>query len=271
MTLWLALLAFIAVDPGEIGRVNAAKAEAKKAYLAGDFKTAVDKYQYLVDSAGVAEEEVFMNLANSYFNLNDTTQAIGSYQRLTQSNNAKLKSQAYQQIGVLNNRTGRFEEALEALKQALKADPANDDARFNYEMIKKKLEEEKKKQQQQQKDQNQDKKDEENKDSKEQQDKDKKDQQNSDQKKEQEQKDKEQQEKEQKDKEQQEKDQQEKDEQEKDSKELPPSVKDKLKDMNMSEEKAKMILEAMKAQEIQYLQQNKRKATKPKDKGRPDW
>jgi Ca-activated chloride channel homolog len=41
--------------------------------------------------------------------------------------------------------------------------------------------------------------------------------------------------------------------------------------MEMSEEKAQMILEAMKNQEIQYLQQNKRKATKPKDKGKPDW
>ena len=39
----------------------------------------------------------------------------------------------------------------------------------------------------------------------------------------------------------------------------------------MSEEKAKMILEAMKNQEIQYLQQNKRKATKQRDKTKPDW
>ena len=41
--------------------------------------------------------------------------------------------------------------------------------------------------------------------------------------------------------------------------------------MKISEEKAKMILEAMKNQEIQYLQQNKRKATKPKDRSKPDW
>jgi hypothetical protein len=32
-----------------------------------------------------------------------------------------------------------------------------------------------------------------------------------------------------------------------------------------------MLLEAMKNQEIQYLQQTKRKATKPKEKGKPDW
>jgi len=68
--------------------------------------------------------------------------------------------------------------------------------------------------------------------------------------------------------------QQKEDEQQKENKEkkdIPPSVSEKLKEMEMSEEKAKMILEAMKNQEIQYLQQNKRKATKPKDKGKPDW
>ena len=50
-----------------------------------------------------------------------------------------------------------------------------------------------------------------------------------------------------------------------------PQLSEKLQQMKISEEKAKMILEAMKNQEIQYLQQNKRKATKPKDKTKPDW
>jgi len=58
---------------------------------------------------------------------------------------------------------------------------------------------------------------------------------------------------------------------EKDKKDIPPSVSDKLKEMKMSEDKARMVLEAMKNQEVQYLQQNKRKATKPKTKGKPDW
>jgi len=41
--------------------------------------------------------------------------------------------------------------------------------------------------------------------------------------------------------------------------------------MNISEEKAKMILEAMKNNEIQYIQQNRRKAKKKKDSSKPDW
>jgi Ca-activated chloride channel family protein len=270
----LLLVVLMMVDPGDIGKINTAKSEAKKAYLAGDYKTAIAKYTYLVDSIGVKEDEVMMNLANSYFHLNDTTNAISSFQPLTLSKNPRLQSVANQQLGVLHNRDGKFEEALSYFKQALKTNPANEDARFNYEMVKKKLNEQKKQEQQQQ---NKDKqnKDQEQKDQ-EQKDKEQKDkeQQNKDQQKK-DQKSKEQEEQEKKEKEEQEKkDQQQKEQEEKeqkDKKEIPPSVKEKLKDMDMSEEKAKMILEAMKNQEIQYLQQNKRKATKQRDKTKPDW
>ncbi|MEI9919889.1 MAG: tetratricopeptide repeat protein [Bacteroidota bacterium] len=275
------ILMLLMTDPGDIGKINATKSEAKKAYLAGDYKTAIEKYTFLVDSIGVKEDEVMMNLANSYFQLNDTSNAMSAFQPLTMSSNPKLKSVANQQLGVLSNRKGNFEEALTYFKQALKANPANDDARYNYEMVKKKLEEQKKKEQQKQ-DKNKDKKeqqDQEKKEDKEQEQKDKEQEQKDQQKKDQENKDqkdqekKEQDEKEKKEKEQKEKDkeQQEKEKQDQEKKDIPPSVKEKLKDMDMSEEKAKMILEAMKNQEIQYLQQNKRKATKQRDKTKPDW
>lgn len=269
------------VDPGDIGKINSLKSQAKDAYKKGDFKTAISKYRYLIDSLGVVEDEVKLNLANAYFQSNDTTHTATSYQPLTQSTNPKIRSIASQQLGVLSNRQNKHEEALANFKQALKADPTNDDARYNYEMVKKKLEEQKKKEEEQkkndpnQKEESKDKKDQnkeenkdQNKDQKQDQ-KEKQDQENKD-KKDQEQKEK--QEKEEKEKkEQQQKDQEKEEKENKEKKDLPPSVSEKLKEMEMSEEKAKMILEAMKNQEIQYLQQNKRKATKPKDKGKPDW
>jgi len=275
------VLLAISIDPGKIGTINSVKSEAKEAYKKGDFKTAIEKYRYLVDSLQVNEEEVRLNLANAYFEENDTIQSFQNYQPLTQSTNAKIRSVAHQQMGVLANRQGKFEEALASFKHALKSDPTNEDARYNYEMVKKKLAEQKKKEEEQKKkdpnqqDKNEEQKKEENKDQnkdqKEQ--KDQEDQQKKDQQEKQEQnKEKEKQEKdaqEKKEKEQQQKEQDQKENQEK--KDIPPSVSDKLKQMEMSEEKAQMILEAMKNQEIQYLQQNKRKATKPKDKGKPDW
>ncbi len=289
----LTLLLFaslLSIDPSKISKVNKIKSDAKKAYLAGDMKAAIEKYKFLVDSLHVDEEEVAMNLANAYFNVNDTTSALNRYQPLSVSGDSKINSWANQQMGVVANRQGKFEEALNYFKQAMKAEPNNEQARYNYEMVKKKLEEKKKQEQknkdnqdkkddqkkdqkdqkdQDKKDQNKDNKDQKDqKDKKDQQNKDKKDDQKKDQKDKQDQKDKEQKEKEQKEKQQQEK----KEQQNKDEKNKPnPSQSEKLKDMKISEEKAKMILEAMKNQEVQYLQQNKRKATKPKDKGKPDW
>lgn len=273
------LLAFT-VDPGKIGTINSLKSEAKAAYKNGDYKKAIEKYRYLVDSLNVTEDEVRLNLANAYFETNDTINTLQRYQPLTQSTNSKIRSVAHQQMGVLANRQGKFEEALASFKQALKADPANEDARYNYEMVKKKLEEQKKKEEEQKKqdpnkqDKNEDQKKEENKDQKQDQNKDQKDQkdkQDQEKKDQQDQQEKEKQDQEKKEKEQQQKEQEQKEKENQEKKDIPPSVSDKLKEMEMSEEKAKMILEAMKNQEIQYLQQNKRKATKPKDKGKPDW
>jgi Ca-activated chloride channel homolog len=284
-TMWLIFLVALTVDPGKIGTTNSLKSEAKEAYAKKDFAKAIEKYRYLIDSLNVTEEEVKLNLANAYFESNDTLNSFQSYQPLTLSSNNRIKSIAEQQLGVLANRQGKFEEALAHFKQSLKADPTNNDARYNYEMVKKKLEEQKKKEEEQKKqdpnkqDQNKDQKKEDNKDQKQDQNKDqknqqdKKDEQNKDQKDQQnkeQQEQKEKQEKESKEKkEQEQKEQQEKENQEK--KDIPPSVSEKLKEMQISEEKAKMLLEAMKNQEVQYLQQNKRKATKPRDKGKPDW
>jgi Ca-activated chloride channel family protein len=275
----LIFLLALLTDPTKIGKINSLKSEAKKAYLAGDYKTAIQKYRYLVDSLQVQEDEVLLNLANSYFQLNDTTNAAGEYQSLTQSSKNQLRSKAQQQLGVMTNKQGKSEEALNHFKQAIKSDPANKDARYNYELLKKKLEEQKKQEQQKQ-DQNKDQnKDQENKD---QQKKDQQDKQNKEQKKEQD-KNKEEQNKDQQQKDQEQKDseqkkkEQEKQEQTKEQKEDQEKKEqqnfdpEKMQQMKLSEEKAKMILEAMKNQEKQYLQQNKRKATKPKDKGKPDW
>lgn len=282
MNVVLLFLALWGTDLDKISKINTLKKEAKEAYQNGDFTAAAKTYQYLRDSLGVTEDEVTMNLANAYFQLRDTANSVSNFRQLTQSKQPALRSVANQQLGVLANQQGKFEEALEHFKQALKAAPQNDEARYNYEMVKKKLEEQKK---QQQKDQNQDKKDqqqdqqkkdEQNKDKQDQQKKEQQEQEKKEQQEKQDQQKKDQQQKDQQSKEQQkqEKEQQEKEQQEKDANEkdkVPPSVSDKLKQMEMSEEKAKMILEAMKNQEKQYLQQNKRKATKPKDKGKPDW
>lgn len=265
------LLALLLTDPARIGKINRIKEEAKKAYLAGDYATAAAKYKYLTDSLAVTEEEVLLNLANAYFELNDTTAAISQYQNLTQSSNNKIRSVAQQQLGVARNKQSKFEEALNHFKEAIKADPTNNDARYNYELLKRKLDEQKK-QEQQQKDQNKDQqqndkqKQEQQKKDEQKQNEDKKEQDKKEEKKDQSGKPDEQKENDKKDQQQQEQDARQNEE----KKDNPPSS-EKLQQMKISPEAANKILEAMRNQEVQYLQQNKRKATQPKDKNKPDW
>lgn len=267
------LLATFITDPANIGKVNTIKKNAKSAYLSGNYKEAISNYSFLLDSMRVSDEEVKLNLANAYFKANDTIASQQHYQQLVDSKNNSISSRAFQQLGVMNNREGKFEQALSYFKQAIKADPTNDEARYNYEMLKKKLDEKKKQEEQQKdKDQNKDKQEQKDQEKKEQEKKDqeKQDQEKKDQeKKDQEKKDQEKKDQENKEDKSEEQKQEEKDKEEKQN--LPPDLEKKLEDMKISPEKARMILEAMKNQEIQYLQQNKRKATKPKDKSKPDW
>ena len=266
----LSLLLLISNDPRDIAKINSLKKEAEKAFIAGDFKTAINKYR-LLDSLKVEDPALKLNLAHAQFQLKDTAAARLSYQSATTVSEKKLKSIAYQQLGVLDRNVNKLEEALQNLKSSIKADPTNSGARYDYELVKKLLEEQKK-QEEQNKDQNNE--DQKNKDQQE-----NKDQQNEDQNKDGEKSDEqnEQEEKEEdsekKDGEKEEGENKEGEEEESEEQEPTPEeqMKEKLKEMNISEEKAQMILEAMRNNEVQYLQQQKRKATKRPPSGKPDW
>lgn len=286
----LIVVIFLVINPftdlDKIAKINKAKREAKEAYLSNNYQLAHDKYKFLIDSLSVDEEEVLLDYAHTLYNLNDTTNAVNKYQVLSGSINNSISSIAEQQLGQILFDKKQYEPALEHYKNALRKDPTNQDARYNYELLKKLIQkqEEENKDQQDQDNKDQQDQDKENKeqDKKEDQEKKEQDKQEQENKEEQEKNDQEQKDQEQKDGEKdedQEKKEEQKDEEQKDGeksedkeKEQPkPTPSDKLKEMNISEEKAKMILEAMKNNEIQYIQQNRRKATKKKDNSKPDW
>lgn len=147
----LAIVLLQMIDPSRIGRINDMRGEAREAYVSGDYKTAATLYRYLSDSLKVEEDEVLINLANSYFHLNDSANAVSGYQAASLSENSRIRSKAQQQLGILNHRHGKMEEALANFKAAIKADKNNVDARYNYELLKKKLDEEKRKQEEKEK------------------------------------------------------------------------------------------------------------------------
>lgn len=169
---------------------------------------------------------------------------------------------------------GNTETALKTVNRGLDRFPSDEKLQKLKEELEKQQEQEQQQkeqqQQQEQQQQDQEQKDQQNKD---QQDQEKKDQEQQQQDQDQEQKEEKDEGKENEEKKDQEKKDSEPTEEEKEQKEKDDLQKflDKLKEMKISPEKAQMILEAMKNNEIQYVQQNKRKATKRKDRSKPDW
>ena len=265
----LILVLFLFINPvndlNKTSEINALKKEAKTAYTNGNFEEAVLKYEKLVSEYAVQDENVLLNLANAHYKNENAEKAMELYTSLYESKDQSIRSAAYNQSGLLAHQQQKKEEALGLFKEAMKAKSDNEAARFNYTKLKKEIEEEKEQEQQ-----NEDKKDEENKDKK-----DNKQNQENKEKEDKEKSEKEQeQEKQQGDENKEEQEQQEQEQQEQEGEEQEPpqqSPAEKLKEMNMSEEKAQMILEAMKNNEIQYIQQNKKKPQSRADDGKPDW
>ena len=272
------LVIFLVINPltdlDKIAKINKAKKEAERAYLAKDYSLANAKYLYLRDSLGVTDDKLLLNLASTQFIMEDSASALNSYSELKDSPDKVISSIAHQQLGAMQFKSKKYEDALNHYKAALKENPGNADARYNYELLKKLIKEQ---EEQQEQNKDQENKDEENKDQQDQQKQDQQQEQNKDdQEKQDQEEEKQQQDQQKKDEEQEKKDQEEqnpdeqKNEEEQESKPNPLD-EEKLKEMKISEEKAKLILEAMKNNEVQYIQQNKRKAKKKKDPTKPDW
>ena len=252
----LILIIFIAFNNFNINRVdeiNKLFKSAENSFINEDYKNAIEDYKILIDSFEISNEKVYLNLAHSYFLINDTLNAIENYNYASLTKDEKIKSIAFQQLGNINESKNNLEEALNYYKNSIISDNTNNDSKFNYELVKKKI------------DNNQ------NKDNKKDKEKNKsgdKNNENQDKKDKEENQDKDGNKEEKKD---QERDNKKNDKKENGKENREKSIEEKLKEINMTKEKAEMILDALNNNEFQYIQQLKRKPSKKKDKNKPDW
>ena len=216
-----------------ISKINKLTKNAEKAFKEKNYKVAINDYNILIDSFNISNEKIHLNLAHSYLLSNDTLKAIENYNMASITNNNKIKSIAYQQLGNINESKNKLKNATEFYKKSILSNNSNFDSKYNYELVTKKLKEQEKKKQENKNQQN-------------------KEQEN-------------------KEKNNKEKNNKEKNNKEKNNKEQEKSIEEKLKEVNMSKKKAEMILNALNNIEFQYIQQLKRKASKKIDKNKPDW
>ena len=265
------LLFIITDDINEIATINRVKDEAAKAYNDGNYQEAIRNYSFLYDSLGENNDKILLNLSNAYFNAQDTSNAQFHYAKLTESGDNNIKSIAHQQLGIIANNMGKYDVALDEFKNSLRADPGNNDSRYNYELLKRLMQDNQQQQNQNQDQQNKDQQNEQQQDqNQDQQQQDQQNQEEQDQEEqEQQQNQQNQQQEEEQEQEQQQQEQQESEEENQEDQAQPQPQE--TEEMEISEEMARMILEALRNNEIQYIQQNKKKAKKPKDNSKPDW
>lgn len=269
------IIAFLTISLGQewwnpifIFQTNSAKKEATKLYQEKKYKESASELLYMNNVWKLEEPTVTLNLAHAYFEQQDTSSiasAMTYYSEAVNSENDRVRSVANLQVGILKAKRASsqkiqpkekkkiYEDALDNFRESLRADQFNEEARFDYELLKRLLEIEMQKQEQQQKEEKQDQQDQQEEQN---QDEQSQDSQNQDSQDGQENKDQD----------------QSKDEQDaQKQKQQQQTAADKLKDMNLSEESAEKILDAMRQNEAQYLQQQQRKGKKPRKTGKPDW
>lgn len=154
-------------------RFHTLSREARKAYNSAEYPAALSSLRYLADTLSYQKDAARLDLAHAgfltarYDTSNrardlikdgypldtaaladmkaalETTGAIGNYGKLTETAGSEYyASYAYNQLGVIayimrdtESETGAMAEAAADFKEALLKDPSNEFARYNYELI----------------------------------------------------------------------------------------------------------------------------------------
>ncbi|MGB4863604.1 MAG: VWA domain-containing protein [Tepidiformaceae bacterium] len=111
-----------------------ANEDGRTAMERGDFKLAVEKFtEAQVNKPD--DPQIALNLASAYSAAELHTEAISAARRALASNNNRVRARAYSNIGHQQFALERYPEALDAFRRALLDDPADDDARHDYEVV----------------------------------------------------------------------------------------------------------------------------------------
>lgn len=130
-----------------VSDINDTQGKAMTAFRNKDYLIAIYRYEYLTEKLKVKDPNVYLNLAHSYYKAGKWEKARKYYLKTIKNNNTALSSLAYHQLGMISetnynkeSSVDDLQSALKFFKQAIKSNPNNLKARYNYELLRKKLE-----------------------------------------------------------------------------------------------------------------------------------
>lgn len=122
-----------------VSQINQNQMEAEKAFQRKNFAIAINRYTTLIKDFEIKTEELYLNLGHCYFELKDAEKASDYYLKLLEFGSGFSQSIALNQLGYIAEITQNPEKALDYFKQAIQKNTQNLEARYNYELVKKKL------------------------------------------------------------------------------------------------------------------------------------
>jgi tetratricopeptide (TPR) repeat protein len=123
----------------KIQNSNTLKRQAVYEYKDHFYSHAADLFDELLVTYDPLSENIKINLAHSCFKAQNYTGAIKYYTELLTASDVTIRSIAQCQLGVIQNHTKRYKLALFYFKEALRTNPQNTVASYNYELLKVKL------------------------------------------------------------------------------------------------------------------------------------
>jgi Ca-activated chloride channel family protein len=124
----------------EVSEVNKWKEEAQMAFQKGKYEKASLIYQQLLTQASSNQSALQLNLAHSLRLSGKASASAPVYRQVARSTNPVLRSIAWQQLGNLAAQAKELKQALDFYKKALIANSRNETARYNYELVSRLLE-----------------------------------------------------------------------------------------------------------------------------------
>ena len=97
---------------------------------------AISKYKKLSEE-NPNQKEIDYNLGNLNYYKGEFEKAISYYNDALKTNNNELKSNSHYNLGNAYYSIDDFEKSLSEYKKSLELNPNNDDARYNFEFVKK--------------------------------------------------------------------------------------------------------------------------------------
>lgn len=114
--------------------------EAVGFFYAGQYQASIESFLFSLSEHPERSTEIRYNLGQSYLKLDSLDRSVAYFDQVSMvTDHAELSARAANQAGVIMVRKGQYGKALEYFHRALVMDEGNERARWNYELLSKRM------------------------------------------------------------------------------------------------------------------------------------